>query len=189
MTIENKKMSPVAFGLNVLGTTLFFPILTLLLAGNWSWVEGWLFALWLVVMILFSLIYLYWKDPALLTERTKAPGTGNQKTWDKFLMIFILALALLWFVILPLDAERFHWSPVFPLGLKILGGVVLIPALYLIERAAIDNTYLSARVRLQSDRQQHVITTGAYSFVRHPLLRPTFAPRQQHVHGFQVCKS
>lgn len=165
MAAENKKMSPVAFVLNALGTALFFPVITLLLAGNWRWVEGWIFALWLVVMILFDMTYLYWKDPALLTERTKAPGSGNQKSWDKFLMIFILALALLWLVIPPLDAERFHWSPAFPLWLKILGGVALIPALYLIERASIDNTYLSTRVRIQSERKQHVITTGAYRFV------------------------
>jgi len=169
MTAENKKMSPVALVLNGVLTTLFFPALTLLLAGNWRWVEGWIFGLWLVVMILFSMIYLYWKDPALLAERTKRPGSENQKTWDKYLLVSIFAIAVLWLVILPLDAERFHWSPAFPLWLKILGGVALIPALYLIERATIDNTYLSAMVRIQSERKQRVITTGVYSFVRHPL--------------------
>jgi protein-S-isoprenylcysteine O-methyltransferase Ste14 len=169
MDAKSKKMSPFKLGLNVVMTTLVFPAITLLLAGNWRWAEGWIFALWLVVMILFSLIYLYWKDPALLTERTKAPGSDNQKPWDKILMGSLLSLALLWLVILPLDAERFHWSPAFPLWLKILGGVALIPALYLIERAVIDNTYLSAMVRVQSERKQRVITTGVYSFVRHPL--------------------
>jgi protein-S-isoprenylcysteine O-methyltransferase Ste14 len=169
MSKESKKMSPVAFVLNILGTALFFPLVTLLLAGNWRWVEGWIFALWLVIMILFSLIYLYLKDPALLTERTKAPGSDNQKSWDKILMVTILVLALLWLVILPLDAERFHWSCAFPLWLKILGGVALLLALYLIERSIIDNTYLSTMVRVQSERKQHVITTGVYGFVRHPL--------------------
>jgi protein-S-isoprenylcysteine O-methyltransferase Ste14 len=169
MAAESKKMSPVAFVLNLLTSALFFPAITLLLAGNWHWVEGWIFALWFDVMILFNLIYLYWKDPALLAERTKAPGSANQKSWDKYLMISIFAIALLWFIVLPLDAERFHWSPDFPIWLKILGDVALIPALYLIERATIDNTYLSAIVRLQRERKQHVITTGVYGFVRHPL--------------------
>src|SRR5574337_2041894 len=123
MTAESKKMSPVALVLNIIGTTLFFPAVILLLAGNWRWVEGWIFSLWFVVMVLFSMIYLYWKDPALLAERTKRPGSENQKTWDKFLLVAILATALLWLVVLPLDAERFHWSPAFPLWLKILGGV------------------------------------------------------------------
>lgn len=169
MTAETKKMSPFALVLNGVLTALFFPALILLLAGNWRWVEGWIFGLWMVVMILFSMLYLYWKDPALLAERTKRPGSENQKTWDKYLMVAIFAIAILWLVILPLDAGRFHWSPPFPLWLKILGGVALIPALYLIERATIDNTYLSTMVRIQSERKQRVITTGVYGFVRHPL--------------------
>jgi protein-S-isoprenylcysteine O-methyltransferase Ste14 len=169
MAEESKKMSPFTLGLNVVMTTLFFPALMLLLAGNWRWVEGWIFALWLVIMIQFSLIYLYIKDPDLLAERTKAPGSDNQKSWDKVLMLSLLILALLWLVILPLDAERFHWSSAFAVWLKILGGVALLPALYLIERSIIDNTYLSAMVRVQSERKQHVITTGLYGFVRHPL--------------------
>jgi protein-S-isoprenylcysteine O-methyltransferase Ste14 len=169
MSAETKKMSPAAFGVNLVMSALFFPALTLFLAGNWRWMEGWLFALWFVAMLEFNIIYLYWKDPALLAERTKAPGSGNQKPWDKYLMGAILAIALLWLIVLPLDAERFHWSPTFPPWLKIVGGVALIPAWYLIERATIDNTYLSARVRIQSERKQQVITTGVYGFVRHPL--------------------
>jgi protein-S-isoprenylcysteine O-methyltransferase Ste14 len=169
MSAETKKMSPVAFVVNLVMSALFFPALTLLLAGNWRWIEGWLFALWFVAMLEFNIIYVYFKDPALLAERTKAPGSGNQKPWDKYLMGAILVIALLWLVVLPLDAERFHWSPTFPLWLKIVGGVALIPAWYLIERATIDNTYLSTRVRIQSERKQQVITTGAYGFVRHPL--------------------
>lgn len=65
---ESKKMSPAALLLNVVMTALFFPAVTLLLAGSWRWVEGWVFALWFVVMILFNISYLYWKNPALLAE-------------------------------------------------------------------------------------------------------------------------
>jgi len=162
-------MSPTALIVNVVMSALFFPSLMLFLAGNWRWVEGWLFALWFVAMLEFNIIYLYWKDPALLAERTKAPGTGNQQSWDKYLMVAILAIALLWLVVLPLDAERFHWSPSFPLWLKILGGVALLPAWYLIERTTMENTFLSAQVRIQGERQQQVITTGVYGLVRHPL--------------------
>lgn len=169
MTVVRKKMSPVSLILNIVMTTLFFPTLILILAGNWRWVEGWIFSLWMVVMILFTTIYLYFKDPALLAERTKRPGSENQKPWDKFLLVGIFAIAILWLIILPLDAQRFRWSPAFPLWLKILGGVALIPALYLIERAPMQNTYLSTMVRIQDERKQRVITTGVYGFVRHPL--------------------
>src|SRR5262249_9499088 len=113
--------------------------------------------------------YLYFKDPELLAERSKAPGSDNQEQWDKYLLIAIYLIALIWFVILPLDAERFTWSPRFPTWLKVLGGLALLPALFLIERATIENTYLSTLVRIQSERKHRVISTGTYGFVRHPL--------------------
>jgi protein-S-isoprenylcysteine O-methyltransferase Ste14 len=169
MTTTSKKMSPVAFIINFVLSAIFFPALILLLAGNWNWLEGWVFALWFVAMLEFNIIYLYWKDPALLSERTKAPASGNQQSWDKVLIVAILTIAILWLVILPLDAGRFHWSPPFPLWVKILGFIALLPAWYLIERTTMENTFLSTRVRIQSERQQQVITTGVYGFVRHPL--------------------
>lgn len=84
-------------------------------------------------------------------------------------MYAIAFLAILWFIIMPLDAERFGWSPDFPVWLKVLGGLALLPALYLIERTTMENTYLSTAVRIQSERKQQVISTGVYGFVRHPL--------------------
>jgi protein-S-isoprenylcysteine O-methyltransferase Ste14 len=164
-----KKMSIGSLVGNILATALFFPALILLLAGNWGWVEGWIFALWMVVMILSTTIYLFFKDPALLAERARRPNAENQKAWDKVLILVIFVIAIAWLVIIPLDAERFQWSPEFPLWLKILGGLLLIPALYFLVKPAIDNTFLSAMVRVQSERKQRVITTGTYGFVRHPL--------------------
>jgi hypothetical protein len=95
----------IAFIANVLTTALFFSALILLLAGRWDWAEGWIFALWMVVMIDFTLVYTYWKDPTLLAERTQTPGSGNQKPWDKVLMVLILMLAVSWLIVLPLDAQ------------------------------------------------------------------------------------
>jgi protein-S-isoprenylcysteine O-methyltransferase Ste14 len=169
MKSEAKKMSPAAFVANMVATALFFPTLILILAGSWSWVEGWILSLWIASMIMFNLGYVYWKDPALLAERTKRPGSENQKPWDRYLLPLILGIAVLWLVVLPLDAGRFHWSPAFPFWLKVIGGLALVPAFYLIEAATIQNTYLSAMVRIQSDRKQQVISTGVYGVVRHPL--------------------
>ena len=78
-------------------------------------------------------------------------------------------MAIIWLILMPLDASRFGWSPAFPLWMKVIGGVALLPALYLIYRATVENTFLSARVRIQTDRKQQVISTGVYGLVRHPL--------------------
>ena len=169
MTPENKKPPLRTMIITSIMTVLFFPALTLLLAGNWLWLEGWIFALWMVAMILSIYLYLYFKDPALLAERSKRSGSDNQKGWDKYLLTGIYLIAMLWLVIMPLDAQRFGWSPALSVWLKVLGGVALIPALYLIFRATADNTFLSTQVRIQTDRKQHVISTGVYGFVRHPL--------------------
>ena len=150
-------------------TTLIFPAVILFLSGDWLWLEGWIFSLWFDAMVLSNVIYLYLKDPALLAERSKAPGSDNQKQWDKYLLIVIYLWALLWFILMPLDAKRFGWSPVFPVWVKVLGGVALFPALYLIYQATVENNYLSTLVRIQTERKQHVISTGVYGFVRHPL--------------------
>lgn len=120
-------------------------------------------------MVLSNMIYLFHNDPALLAERSKAPGSDNQKPWDKYLLTGAYIMAFMWYIIMPLDAKRFAWSPDFPLWLKVLGGLALIPALYLIYRATVENTYLSTLVRIQADRKQQVISTGVYGFVRHPL--------------------
>ncbi len=166
---ETKKWSRGVLIYNCIAPLVVFPALILALAGDPRWIEGWIFGLWLAAMIVINVAYLYLKDPALLAERSKVAGSSNQKGWDRVVLPAVLLLAVLWLVIQPLDAKRFAWSPPFPLWLKVLGGLALLAAIYLIERTTMENTFLSARVRIQDDRQQHVISTGVYAFVRHPL--------------------
>jgi len=169
MATENKKITVGRFIFNSLITILIFPAVILFLSGNWLWLEGWIFSLWFDAMVLSNYVYLYLHDPALLAERSKMPGSDNQKQWDKYLVIVIYLMAIVWLIIMPLDAKKFGWSPYFPLWLKVLGGVALLPSLYLIYRATVENTFLSTLVRIQTDRKQYVISTGVYGFVRHPL--------------------
>jgi protein-S-isoprenylcysteine O-methyltransferase Ste14 len=164
-----RKYSVGTFIIGAIANTILPPLLILLIAGNFRWVEGWIFGLWFTAMVVFNSVYLYTKDPTLLAERTKMPGSDNQKGWDKFVESGALIMLFVWLVVIPLDAGRFHWSPAFPLWLKLVGGGMLIPAIFLIERATMDNTFLSTAVRIQEERKQKVITTGVYGFVRHPL--------------------
>ncbi len=162
-------MSPGAFVLNCIFSLIFWPAAVLLLAGDWLWLEGWLFGLWMSAMILSVLVYTYFQDPALLAERTRRPGSGNQKAWDKYLLVGILLTAIIWLIVMPLDAKRFAWSPPFPVWLKAIGGLALLPALYLIFQSTAANTFMSTAVRVQAERKQRVISTGVYGLVRHPL--------------------
>ena len=169
MKTESKRMTLGAFIVNAGLAAVFFPALTLFVAGNWRWLEGWFFGLWFDAMVLSTLIYMYRNDPELLAERSKAPGADNQKKWDQVLLYAFYGIAIAWLILMPLDAERFGWSPPFPAWLKLAGGLLLLPALYLLYRATVENTFLSTRVRVQSERKQQVISSGVYGFVRHPL--------------------
>ena len=155
--------------LNSLIMVVFFPAIVLLASGDWYWIEGWIFSLWFVVKDLSATIYLAVRDPALLAERSRLRFAEDQKAWDRYVLISIYVLTLSWFIVMPLDAKRFHWSPPFPLWLKGLGGLMLIPSLYFIFQSVAENTFASTAVRIQTERSQHVISTGVYGFVRHPM--------------------
>jgi protein-S-isoprenylcysteine O-methyltransferase Ste14 len=169
MTNKTKAKSMGGFIFNSLFIMVLFPAIILPISGNWSWVEGWIFSLWFDAMVLSNYVYLYLYDPALLAERSKAPGSDNQKKWDKVILSGAYILWFAWFILMPLDAKRFGWSPAFPLWIKVIGGLALLPSLYFIFRATVENTFLSTMVRIQTDRKQQVISTGVYGFVRHPL--------------------
>ncbi len=148
---------------------LVFPTLVLFLSGDWGWLEGWIFIVWYISIALSALIYLYRNDPALLAERFKQPGAGNEKVWDRWVIYALQILFWAWIIVMPLDAKRFGWSPDFPVWLKNLGGVTLLPAFFLCYRSFTDNTFLSPLVRIQTERKQQVVSTGVYGFVRHPM--------------------
>jgi protein-S-isoprenylcysteine O-methyltransferase Ste14 len=148
---------------------LIFPALILILSGNLTWPEGWIFSIWFILLCFSTILYLYKKDPALLKERYQKPGTGNQEGWDRSVVYGIVIGFTIWIVTMPLDAQLFGWSPVFPPWLQVLGGAGLAGSFFLFFRSYTDNTFLSPLVRIQEDRKQQVVSTGVYGFVRHPM--------------------
>jgi protein-S-isoprenylcysteine O-methyltransferase Ste14 len=156
----------------LVGSALYIaalPALMLLLAGDVRWFEGWLFAAWFIVLCAIVITWLSLKDPALLAERFRRPGSGGQEHWDRAWVYFMQLSFIAWIVIMPLDARRFGWTPPFAPWVKAVGGALLLASSFLLFRAFHDNTFLSPLVRIQGERKQHVISTGVYGFVRHPM--------------------
>jgi hypothetical protein len=56
-----------------------------------------------------------------------------------------------WIVLMPLDARRFHWTPQLPLGIKVVGGALLIVSSVFLFRSFTDNPFLSPLVRVQTE--------------------------------------
>ncbi|MBI4265251.1 MAG: isoprenylcysteine carboxylmethyltransferase family protein [Acidobacteria bacterium] len=147
-----------------------------LLAGDATWVEGWLFTTWLLSLYTTVTLWMYLKDPALLAERDRrsqsasASTGGRRQTASDRVSVLLLFLGFAaWIVLMPLDARRFGWTPALSLSLKTFGGALLLLSAFPLFRAFYDNTFLSGVVRVQSDRGQRVVSTGVYAFVRHPM--------------------
>src|SRR5215468_9716482 len=138
MTIEKKLTAgQIVFSVIYL---LFWPALFLFLSGDWSWTEGWIFSIWFLAITIAVTIYLYLKDPALLAERYRKPGTGNQQSWDKILFAAIMIVFLTWLVVIPLDSSRFKLAIQFPVD---VGAAMLLLSSFFLFRAFTDNTFLS----------------------------------------------
>jgi protein-S-isoprenylcysteine O-methyltransferase Ste14 len=148
---------------------LVWPGLIVALSGDVSWVYGWVFYVWFVALCLTCVVWLYRKDPALLAERFRKPGTGEQQGWDRYVFGALMLLIAAWFVIMPLDAKRFHWTASWPDWARVVGALAMAVSSFFLFRSFTDNTFLSPLVRMQSEREHRVVSTGVYGFVRHPM--------------------
>jgi protein-S-isoprenylcysteine O-methyltransferase Ste14 len=114
-------------------------------------------------------LYLYCKDPGLLKERFQPLKTTNQKKRAAYLLYLLGVVFLAWIAIMPLDAKRYRWTTHVPMWLEIAGGIALLFSAYFICRALADNSFASPLIRIQTERQHTVVSTGVYGFVRHPM--------------------
>jgi len=166
--MKNQKTSKIKLVLSFI-YVLIFPAALLFISGKWLWLQGWIFSIWFLGLCYFTIIYLYLYDPALLEERYRKPGSGEEKGWDKYLVYILFSSFVVWFVIMPLDAQRFVWTSNFPIWLEPLGLIFLTGSAFFLFRSYKDNAFVSPLVRIQSERDQKVVSTGVYGFVRHPM--------------------
>jgi len=148
---------------------LVWPALMLLLAGDWRWPEGWIFGGWFVAVGASTVVWLARRDPGLLAERYRMPGTGGQSRRDRIIVYLLTVGFVAWIVLMPLDARRLHWTPRLSLTVELIGDALLAGSWLLLFRSFADNTFESALVRVQTERGHRVVSTGVYGWVRHPM--------------------
>ena len=152
----------------IAGMALVFALALFLAAGTVAWPAGWAF---LVLFFGFTVALSVWllrHNPGLLTERMTGIGKPDQKTWDKVFFGAANVIFLAWLVLMPLDAVRFHWSHM-PGWLQVAGALLMLGSFYLFFLTFGENAYLSPAVRVQTEREQTVVSTGPYHYVRHPM--------------------
>jgi protein-S-isoprenylcysteine O-methyltransferase Ste14 len=169
---EQNKISP-AKSLRQLAFSVVFLIaissLLFFIAGDWHWMEGWIFTAIYIAGSLWIVIYLYLADPDLLNERFKAGAQKGQSTFDRIILMMIVVAYTTWYVLMPLDAKRFHWSPEFPFWIKAAGAVCVALMFVIFFFTFKENSFAAPVVKIQEERGQKVISTGVYGIVRHPL--------------------
>jgi len=143
----------------VMALALFLP------AGTGAWFAGWVYLALFSVCGAAMTIWLLRHDPGLLEERM---GFQPKQAWDKMFIAALCIVFLVWLVLMPLDAVRFHWSRMAA-WLQVVGAIVLLCSYYIFYLTYRENPYLSGVVRIQEDRGQTVVSTGPYHHVRHPM--------------------
>ncbi len=147
------------FGLAILALLLFLP------AGTLNYWQAWAFIATSLVATIFPSIYIARTNPAALQRRMHAGPRAEARTLQKLVITgaFVELIAMLVFCAYD---HRMGWSQ--PAGwVCLLGDVVVATGLGIAMLVVIQNGYAAATVTVETG--QTVVSTGVYTFVRHPM--------------------
>ncbi|MFN6547695.1 methyltransferase family protein [Mycolicibacterium nivoides] len=131
-------------------------------AGTFDYWRGWVFLAVLVVSGWVSAIYFLRKNPAVLLRRLP---TAEERPQQKAIAIGVLSLWAAMIVVSALD-HRFKWS-VVATEVSLAGDVLVVLGLAAIGLVLIQNNHAAVTVRVEEN--QHLVSTGLYGLVRHPM--------------------
>ena len=115
-----------------------------------------------------NVVVLAFANPGLLNQRGAWKKKKDVKPWDrKLLPVFGVFGMYIVPIVMGLDVGRYHWSSL-GLGATILGVVLFSLGWVLLTRAMLVDPHFETIVRIQTDRNHRVVTTGPYAIVRHP---------------------
>lgn len=143
-------------------------VLLLGAAGTLNWPQGLVFLVEFLIAGASITAWLARHDPGLLKERMGGAFQKGQTTADRIFMGFMLIAWYGWLVLMALDAKRWEFSHM-PLALNATGVLLIALGYVLVWRVFRENSYAAPVIRIQDERGQHVIDTGPYARVRHPM--------------------
>lgn len=136
--------------------------------GDWVWPRALWFLAVLAVMSVVGNVALATLRPANFETR-KARPTQKQPLIDVIGLIGYLGYVVGWVLFLSLDARVWHLLPAPPAWLSAAGGLLAIIGSLVSSLAVWHNAFASPNIEDQADRGQHVVDTGIYGLIRHPL--------------------
>ncbi len=136
-------------------------------AGRLDWKRGWAATAVYVLTMMAIGVLMQRVNPGLMSVRAK-PKFKQTQRFDKLFYWIFLPLTYLQVAVAGLDAVRFRWLPL-PLWCALPGVLLFISAMGLIGGVMAMNRFAEATVRIQSERNHAVVSSGPYRFVRHPM--------------------
>jgi protein-S-isoprenylcysteine O-methyltransferase Ste14 len=156
-----KWLSQTLIWIVAMGALLFVP------AGTLRWPAAWVFLATMAVISLSAGSWLARTDPELLAERMRLTAKDEQPAADKLFVLVIGGAFLIWFVAIGLD-HRISGSD-FPIVSQALGLALLLVSTVFIMWVMRENSFAAPLVKVQHERGHHVVSTGPYAWVRHPM--------------------
>lgn len=150
----------------ILINTAIFAAMLFIPAGTVYWPRAWVF---LAVVFVAAALSVFAIPEELLDERYKPGIQKAQPLSDKIILVAFISSFVATIVLIPLDVFRFHLMAPPPMIISVVGLVAFAAGWWLIARAMIENAFAAPVVKLQKERGQHVVDSGPYRIVRHPM--------------------
>jgi protein-S-isoprenylcysteine O-methyltransferase Ste14 len=147
------------------GALLVFGALLFVPAGTLHYWQAWVFLAVFTILSLYSAVYLFRKNPAVVERRMRAGPKAETRPVQK---VVAAGIGILFFGLLVFCAvdHRFGWSPVPP-ALSLIGDVLVLIGLGIAILTVNQNNYAAANIAVEES--QTVVSTGLYGIVRHPM--------------------
>ncbi|MDH6197564.1 protein-S-isoprenylcysteine O-methyltransferase Ste14 [Mycobacterium frederiksbergense] len=159
MKLALRTVASGVFALAFFAVALFWP------AGTLRYWQAWVFIAVFLLCVMVPSLYLAAKDPAALQRRLHGGPLAETRLVQKFAMCAVIGSVLVVLVVSGLD-RRFGWSSV-PTAVVILGNIVVAAGILLAEAVVLQNSFAGASIQVEAE--QHVVSTGLYALVRHPM--------------------
>jgi len=164
---NHPKISIPRLAVQLLLLIVLVPLLPLLLGQRRNWWEARLFATISILGFVVSRALAARRHPDLLGERARMLAHADARSWDKILAPLVGLGGGFVPLVAGLDA-RFGRSRPFSRPAKALSLVSILAGYALGAYALIENRFFSGMVRIQHERDHHVVSTGPYRWLRHP---------------------
>jgi protein-S-isoprenylcysteine O-methyltransferase Ste14 len=158
----------IAWNLLTYGALLFAT------AGTFDWWRAWVLLGVIVVMTVMTMMLVFRTRPDLLRERMRGMVQKGQPMVDRVIVLTFLVTYVGSITFIAVDVFELHLLPKPGVWVSSLGMVLVLAGWLVISLVFRENAFAAPVVKHQAEREHHVVDTGVYAVVRHPMYAGIF---------------